>query len=311
MTHTAHIQTARRRADEIIWQRFDALLNPRLPKGSQEAFTAVILDHCKPKPVAAQNNLHLNGGGLKQLKHDAIALALRETGSITKAAKKLKVNRGVVYDYFRRKAALCVLSLAVLCLVSGAFAQRGTGSNPAAVTAAPAQTSTMFAPALSVIVPPTPKTNLFYNIGLVWDSVVNPLTTGYRIRYGTNIASGMTNFVVVSRVVTNAATATESCTVSNLAFKPTWYFQAATLYGTNQSEWSYAVQVQPPLEAVFTLSAVFPLYSSTNGVNWITNKIMTLVQTNPPGMSFFRSHLRQLDFQWTNNQLSLKPFSIP
>ena len=100
------LQKCRREADELQWQRFDALLNPRLPKGSQEAFTAVILDHCKPKPVAAQNNLHLNGGGMKQLKHDAIALALRETGSITKAAAKLKVNRGVVYDYFRRKVAV-------------------------------------------------------------------------------------------------------------------------------------------------------------------------------------------------------------
>ena len=79
-----------------------------------------------------QNNLHLNGGGMKQLKHDAIELALSETGSITKAAKKLKVNRGVVYDHFRRKAALCVLSLFVLSFVSGAFAQRGTGSNPLA-----------------------------------------------------------------------------------------------------------------------------------------------------------------------------------
>tara|TARA_R110000868_G_scaffold386993_1_gene655469 strand:- start:4 stop:327 length:324 start_codon:yes stop_codon:yes gene_type:complete len=100
------LQQCRREADELQWQRFDALLNPRLPRGSQEAFTAVILEHCKPKTVAAQNNLHLNGGGMKQLKNDAIALALRETGSITKAAAKLKVNRGVVYDYFRRKVAV-------------------------------------------------------------------------------------------------------------------------------------------------------------------------------------------------------------
>jgi len=128
------LQQCRREADEIQWKRFDELLNPRRPKGSQEAFTAVILDHCKPKPVAPQNNLHLNGGGMKQLKHDAIELALSETGSITKAAAKLKVNRGVLYDYFRRKVALGVLSLFVLSLVSGAFAQRGTGSNPAATT---------------------------------------------------------------------------------------------------------------------------------------------------------------------------------
>jgi hypothetical protein len=166
----------------------------------------------------------------------------------------------------------------------------------------------MFAPALTVVAPPTPKTNLFYNIGLVWDSVANPLTTGYRIRYGTNVASGMTNFLEVSSVLTNTAT---SCTVSNLAFKPTWYFQAFTLYGTNVSEGSNVLPIQPPIEAGFVLSTVFPLYSSTNGVNWITNKIVTLVQTNPPGMSFFRSHLRQLDYQWTNNQIALKPFSVP
>ena len=202
--------------------------------------------------------------------------------------------------------ALLVLLMSVTC----SFAQRGTGANPVAVTVATVS-QPMFAPMLSVIAPPTPKTNLFYNIGLVWDSVVNPLTTGYRIRYGTNIASGMTNYLVVSSVLTNTATETTSCTISNLAFRPTWYFQAATLYGTNQSEWSYTVQVQPPLESVFTLSAVFPLYSSTNAVNWITNKIVTLVQTNPASMGFFRSHLRQLDYQWTNNQLSLKPFSIP
>jgi hypothetical protein len=67
------------------------------------------------KQVAVVNNLHLNGGGMKQLKKDAIALALREcNGNKTLAAAKLKVNRGTLY--------------AVLVLVSAtcSFAQRGT-----------------------------------------------------------------------------------------------------------------------------------------------------------------------------------------
>jgi hypothetical protein len=196
------------------------------------------------------------------------------------------------------KSATLSLTIASLSSLWCHAAQVTLGTQMAApvVAAAP-----MFAPMLSVVAPLTPKTNLFYNIGLTWDAVPHALTTGYRIRYGTNVTQ-----------MTNAVTTTNTfCTVSNLAFKPTWYFQAATLYGTNQSEWSYAVQVQPPLEAVFTLSAVFPLYTSSDAVNWITNKVVTLVQTNPPGMTFFRSHLRQLDYQWTNNQLVLKPFSIP
>jgi hypothetical protein len=304
MKPTAHTQTLADAhvltAAEIRWQRMQDLIGwyVQLLQGNRRVFESVVVDACKPKQKSSSKIKVM----VNRLVNETVN---RCGGNVSEAAKQLGCHRATVWQHMGK--AIIVLLASAIC----SFAQRGTGSNPAAVTAAPAQTSTMFAPALSVIVPPTTKTNLFYNIGLVWDSVVNPLTTGYRIRYGTNIASGMTNFVVVSRVVTNAATATESCTVSNLAFKPTWYFQAATLYGTNQSEWSYAVQVQPPLEAVFTLSAVFPLYSSTNGVNWITNKIMTLVQTNPPGMSFFRSHLRQLDFQWTNNQLSLKPFSIP
>jgi len=186
----------------------------------------------------------------------------------------------------------------VLLCATDCFAQRGTGANPSAVVVAPAVT--MFAPALTVVKPPVNKTNLFYNIGLVWDSVDHALVTGYRIRYGTNAAS-LTNTL---------STVNTFCTVSNLAFKPTWYFQAFTLYGTNSSEGSHIVQVQPPIEAGFVLSTVFPLYSSSNLVNWVTNKIVTLVQTNPPGMSYFRSHLRQLDYQWTNNQIRLRPFAL-
>jgi len=186
----------------------------------------------------------------------------------------------------------------VLLFALDCFAQRGTGANPAAAVVAPSVT--MFAPALTVVKPPVNKTNLFYNIGLIWDSVDHALVTGYRIRYGTNAAS-LTNTL---------STVNTFCTVSNLAFKPTWYFQAFTLYGTNSSEGSHIVQVQPPIEAGFVLSTVFPLYSSSNLVNWVTNRIVTMVQTNPPGMSFFRSHLRQLDYQWTNNQIRLKPFAL-
>jgi hypothetical protein len=200
-----------------------------------------------------------------------------------------------------RNAFVWKSTLVLLASAICSFAQRGTGANPVASAAVVVAPVTLFAPALSAVVPPTPKTNLFYNIGLTWDAVPHPLTTGYRIRYGTNVTQ-----------MTNAVTTTNSfCTVSNLAFKPTWYFQAFTLYGSNVSEGSNILPIQPPIEAGFVLSTVFPLYSSSNAVNWITNKIVTLVQTNPPGMSFFRSHLRQLDYQWTNNQLVLKPFSIP
>jgi hypothetical protein len=192
--------------------------------------------------------------------------------------------------------SLIVLLASAIC----SFAQRGTGANPvAAAPVAAAPVVTMVAPALSAVEPPTPKTNLFYNIGLTWDSAPSVFITGYRIRYGTNVTQ-----------MNNAITTTNTfCTVSNLVFKPTWYFQAFTLYGANVSEGSNILPVQPPIESGFVLSTVFPLYTSTNGVNWITNKIVTLVQTNPPGMSFFRSHYRQLEYQWTNNQIRLKPFS--
>lgn len=194
-------------------------------------------------------------------------------------------------------AGRLVMCVVILCVATTVFSQRGTGSNPAAVASAPADT--MFAPALTVIQPPVNKTNLFYNVGLVWDAAPSALTTGYRIRYGTNTAGAFTHSVTTTNTF---------CTVSNLAFKPTWYFQAFTLMGTNISEGSNIVQVQPPLEAGFVLSAVFPLYSSSNLVNWVTNKIVTLVLTNPPGHTYFRSHLRQLDYQWTNNQIALRPF---
>lgn len=160
----------------------------------------------------------------------------------------------------------------------------------------------MFAPALSAVQPPTRATNFAYNIGLTWDAVPHGLTTGYRIRYGTNIGSAFTNTVTTTNTF---------CTISNLAFRPTWYFQAFTLYGTNISEGSHILPIQPPIESGFVLSTVFPLYTSTNGINWITNKIVTLVQTNPPVNTFFRSHFRQLDYQWTNNQIALKPFLKP
>ena len=195
---------------------------------------------------------------------------------------------------------MAVLFLLTLFIATSAVAQRGVGTTLSPIASIPSSTVTMFAPALTVVNPPVNKTNLFYNIGLVWDAVPSALTTGYRIRYGTNTASAFTNSITTTNTF---------CTVSNLAFKPTWYFQAFTLYGTNMTEGSNIVQVQPPIEAGFVLSAVFPLYTSTNGVNWITNKIVTLVQTNPPGKMFFRSHLRQMDYQWTNNQIRLKPFA--
>jgi hypothetical protein len=285
-THAdAHVLTAA----EIRWQRMQDLIGwyVQLPQGNRRVFESVIVDACKPK--------HKPSSKIKVMVNRLVNETVnRCNGNVSEAAKQLGCHRATVWQHMGK--AIIFLLMSATC----SFAQRGTGANPAVVTAAPAA-APMFAPALTVIAPPTPKTNLFYNIGLMWDSVVNPLTTGYRIRYGTNTLT-LTN---------NITTTNTFCTVSNLAFKPTWYFQAATLYGTNQSEWSYTVQVQPPLESVFTLSAVFPLYSSANGVNWITNKIVTLVQTNPPGMSFFRSHLRQLDYQWTNNQIVLKPFSIP
>jgi len=195
-----------------------------------------------------------------------------------------------------------ILSLAATVLgVLSLQAQRGVGTTLTAVAPASAPVA-MFAPALAAVAPPTLKTNLFYNVGLTWDSVFSPLITGYRIRYGTNTTFALTN----STTTTNTF-----CTVSNLAFKPTWYFQAFTLYGTNVSEGSNVLPIQPPIETGFVLSAVFPLYTSTNGVNWTTNKVVTLVQTNPPSNMFFKSHLRQLDYQWTNNQIRLKPFSVP
>lgn len=193
------------------------------------------------------------------------------------------------------------LIVAIVLLLSGTRleAQRGT---MAFVTPVSAPAVTMFAPALSAVQPPTRATNLAYNVGLTWDSA--PLSgVSYRIKYGTNIGSAF---------LTNTVTTTNTfCTISNLALRPAWYFQAFSMLGTNVSEGSNILPIQPPLEAAFVLSTVFPLYTSTNGINWITNKIVTLVQTNPPGMSFFRSHFRQLDYQWTNNQIALRPFSIP
>jgi hypothetical protein len=192
------------------------------------------------------------------------------------------------------------LMVGVLLLATTCFAQRGQGILLPAL--APAPVVSLAAPALSAVAPPANKTNLFYNLGLTWDAPAS-VVTSYRIRYGTNSAAAF---------LTNTVNTTNTfCTVSNLAFKPTWYFQAHSLAGTNISEGSNILPVQPPLEGVFVLSTIFPLYTSTNNVNWITNKIVTLVQTNPPGMSFFRSHMKQLDYQWTNNQMALKPFAIP
>lgn len=199
--------------------------------------------------------------------------------------------------------ALAIGLTLLLASTNCSFAQRGTGANPAAITAAPAQTS--FAPALSAVAPPAHKTNLFYNLGLVWDASPDAGTTGFRIRYGTNTGSAF-----FTNTLTLAGTNT-FCTVSNLAFKPTWYFQVFALSGTTVSEGSNILPVQPPIETGFVLSTVFPLYTSTNAVNWITNKVVVLSVTNPPANSFFRSHFRQLDYQWTNNQIRLKPFSIP
>jgi transcriptional regulator of acetoin/glycerol metabolism len=54
------------------------------------------------KQVATAYNLHLNGGGMKQLKRDAIALKLREAnGNQTEAAKMLGVHRSTVRDFVR------------------------------------------------------------------------------------------------------------------------------------------------------------------------------------------------------------------
>jgi hypothetical protein len=191
------------------------------------------------------------------------------------------------------------LSFVLLASGTRCEAQRGT---MAFVTPSPAPAVTMFAPALSAVTPPTRATNFAYNLGLSWESSFDPRITSYRIRYGTNTTSAFTNTITTTNTF---------CTISNLAFKPTWYFQAFTLYGTNVSEGSNILPVQPPIESGFVLSTVFPLYTSTNGANWITNKVVTLVQTNPPSNTYFRSHFRQLDYQWTNNQIRLKPFPIP
>jgi transcriptional regulator of acetoin/glycerol metabolism len=48
------------------------------------------------------NNLHLNGGGLPKLKHDAAWLCLRECGgNLAQAAKKLKVGRTTFYGLLK------------------------------------------------------------------------------------------------------------------------------------------------------------------------------------------------------------------
>lgn len=289
-------------AEEIRWTRLNEVWKAIWKR--REQFTQVILNHCKPKQSV---NPICESQKLEDVKMAHVLNVLAQCqGDKNKAAKVLGISRGNVYDYLSRLGTVAALILCLCVSVVNGFAQRGVGTTLSPIASSPSPAATMFAPALTVIQPPVNKTNLFYNIGLVWDAVPSALTTGYRIRYGTNTSSAFTNVVDVSRVLTNAAT--QSCTVSNLAFKPTWYFQAFTLWGTNVSEGSHIVQVQPPLEAGLVLSAVFPLYSSSNFVNWVTNKIVQLVLTNPPASTFFRSHLRQIDYQWTNNQIALRPF---
>jgi hypothetical protein len=124
----------------------------------------------KPLPKM-QNNLHLNGGGMEQLKRDAVALALRECGGDkSKAAKKLKVNRSTIYKHI---AALCLCVLAVQC-----FAQRGTVSTPT--------TTTLVTPLGLVSIPPFKQTLLVWdnppgasNI-VAWGTVRNYWTNGSR-----------------------------------------------------------------------------------------------------------------------------------
>ena len=154
MTAQHNIQALEREAAEIRWQRFDALIGWRVrsANGNRRAFESVVMAHCKSKSEAKPTKMK---DAVQQIVQDAVWEC---GGNISKAAKKLDVNRSTIYKHV---AAL------FLCASISCLAQRGTVSIPTATT--------ITGPLGLISIPP------FKQTVLTWD---NPVGASNKVEWG-------------------------------------------------------------------------------------------------------------------------------
>lgn len=220
---------------------------------------------------AHQNNLCLNGGGMKELERAAIELAMEESGgSVRKAAQRLKMDRSRLYyrlNVWKKEAQQLAVAL-LLCALTGCVTKHTASVTPIEDRGQVAVLRSTMLPTMSAnaVAPPVPRGE---SITLAWDA--SPDADLYRLLTSTN----KLDWVVVAETTATSARAT------NL-FAPVW-FAATAARGEDESVFSNLVGWLGN-ESVVTITA-----ESSADLNIWSDYAQIFKGTNVTGMNFYRT----------------------
>jgi len=180
-----------------------------------------------PKPIPGL--FHLNGGGLKGLKQEAVDYALNQAGGRQSvAARTLKISRSSLHSMLRRPRALVALALVLLSALLPGAAKAG-------------------------------------EVALAWDASITPGCSN-KLYCTTNSSLVMSNRAL-SQITVNCGTNT-AVICSGLTNATTWRFGVTATLAGAESDLSTIIPVQVPAIPANARTLVLQYSFSLGQTNW-------------------------------------------